>query len=128
MNEGSFRPQTTRIGGLCSRNHCLPRLIGRDVRPVVVQQIGLDLALAGSRQVGVFVRPGVRVITFGMRSAEGVTLFGRCEGHERIEHFRMRYRIGPVLRNAAPLGAQALIIDIGILYDKLHAAAPDAPR
>ena len=21
MNEGSFRPQTTKIGGLCSRNH-----------------------------------------------------------------------------------------------------------
>ena len=21
MNEGSFRPQTTKVGGLCSRNH-----------------------------------------------------------------------------------------------------------
>jgi len=39
----------------------LPRRIGRDVRPIVVQQVGLDLALAGSRQAGVFVRPGVRL-------------------------------------------------------------------
>jgi hypothetical protein len=36
----------------------LPRRIRSDVRPVVVQQIGLDLALAGSRQVGVLVSPG----------------------------------------------------------------------
>jgi hypothetical protein len=48
----------------------LPRRIGRDIRPVVVQQIGLDLALAGSRQVGIFVSPGVRIITFRMRGAE----------------------------------------------------------
>jgi hypothetical protein len=63
----------------------LPRRIRSDVCPVVVQQIGLDLALAGSRQVGVLVSPGIRVITFGMRGAEGVTLFGRCERYERIE-------------------------------------------
>jgi phosphatidylserine/phosphatidylglycerophosphate/cardiolipin synthase-like enzyme len=30
----------------------------------------------------------------------------------------MRFRIGPILRNAAPLGAEALLIDIGILDDK----------
>jgi hypothetical protein len=30
----------------------------------------------------------------------------------------MRFRINPILRNAAPLGAQALLIDIGILDDK----------
>src|SRR5271156_4293855 len=53
-----------------------------------------------------------------MRGAEGVTLFGRCERHERIEHFRMRFRIGPILCNAGPLGAQALLIRVGILDDK----------
>jgi hypothetical protein len=37
----------------------LPRRIGRDICPVVVEQIGLDLALAWSRQVGVLVSPGV---------------------------------------------------------------------
>lgn len=93
----------------CARAR-LPRRIRSDVCPVVVQQIGLDLALAGSRQVGVLVSPGIRVITFGMRGAEGVTLFGRCERHERIEHFRMRFRIGPILRNGGPLGAQAFLI------------------
>ena len=95
----------------------LPRRIGRDVCPVVVQQIGLDRALAGSRQVSVLVRPGIWVITFGMRGAEGMTLFGCGKRHERIEHFRMRFRIGPILRNAGPLGAEAFLIGIGILDD-----------
>src|SRR5690242_4947180 len=45
----------------------LPRRVRGDVCPVVGQQIGLDLALAGFRQVGVFIGPAVRVITFGMR-------------------------------------------------------------
>ena len=78
----------------------------------------LDLALAGSQKVGVLVSPGVRIITFGMRGAERVTLLGRCERHERIEHLRMRFRIGPILRNAGPLGAQALLIRVGILDDE----------
>ena len=30
----------------------------------------------------------------------------------------MRFRIGPILRNAGPLGAQAFLIRIGILDDK----------
>ena len=53
-----------------------------------------------------------------MRSAEGVTLFGRCERHERVEHFGIPFRIGPILRNADPLGAQAFLIRIGILDDE----------
>ncbi len=75
---GIVPPPDHQNRGLVLAQPRLPRRIGRDVCPVVVQQIGLDLALAGSRQVGVLVRPGVRVITFGMRGAEGVTLFGRC--------------------------------------------------
>ena len=47
-----------------------------------------------------------------------MTLFGRCERHERFEHFRMRFRIGPVLRYGSPLGAQAFLIRIRILDDK----------
>ena len=30
----------------------------------------------------------------------------------------MRFRIGPILRNAAPLGAQPFLVGIGILNDK----------
>ena len=56
---------------------CLPRRVRGDVCPVVVEESGLDFALAGSRQVGVLVRPGVRIITLGTRRAEGVPLFGR---------------------------------------------------
>ena len=37
-----------------------------------------------------------------------MTLFGRCERHERVEHFGMRFRIG----------AQAFLIRIGILDDE----------
>ena len=47
-----------------------------------------------------------------------MTLFGRCERHERVEHFWMGFWIVPVLRNAGPLGVQALLIDISILDDK----------
>ena len=47
-----------------------------------------------------------------------MTLFGRCERHERVEHFGMRFRISPILRNAGPLGAQAFLIRIGILDDE----------
>jgi len=115
---GIVSPPDDQNGRLVLAQPRLPRLIRRDIGPVVVQQSGLDLTLAGSRQVRVFVRPGVRVVTFGMRGAEGVTLLGRCKGYEHIQDFRMRFRIGPILRNAAPLGAQALLIDIGILDDK----------
>ena len=47
-----------------------------------------------------------------------MTLFGRCKRHERVKHFRMHFRIGPVLRNAGPFDAQAFPIGIGILDDK----------
>jgi hypothetical protein len=47
-----------------------------------------------------------------------VTLFGRGERHECIEHLKMRFRIGPILRDAGPLGAEAFPIRIGILDDK----------
>ena len=117
-NDGSFRPHTTKIGGLRSRNHACHRGIGSDVCPIVIQRIGLDLVLAGSRQVRVLVSPGVRVITFWMRGAEGVTLFGRCERHERVEHFRVRFRIGPILFNGGPLGAQAFLVSVGVLDDQ----------
>ena len=73
--------------------------------------------------MGVFVGPGVRVITLGMRGAEHVTLFGRRERHERIEHLRVRLPIGPILRNAGPLGAQSLLIGVGILVLRTRAAA-----
>ena len=53
-----------------------------------------------------------------MRGAKRVTLFRRRERHERVEHFRARFRIGPILRDAGPLGAQAFLIDIGILDDE----------
>src|SRR3984885_12602264 len=66
----------------------------------------------------VLVSPGTRIITFGMRSAECVTLFGRRERHERVEHLRVSFRIGPMLRDAGPLGAQAFLIPFGVWDDK----------
>ena len=47
--------------GLVLTQPSLPRRVRGDVCPIVVQQTGLDLPLAGSRQAGVLVRPGVRV-------------------------------------------------------------------
>jgi hypothetical protein len=45
--------------------------------------------------MGILVSPGIGVIAVGMRGAQGATLFGRREGHKGIEHFRVRFWIGP---------------------------------
>src|SRR5215471_18035035 len=100
----------------------LPRRIGSDVGSIVVEQRGLNLTLARLRQVNILIRPGVRIVTLGMRGAERMALFGCCQRHERVEHFRMPRWIGPILRDAGPLGAQAFLIDVGVLNDEsLHA-------
>ena len=65
--------------------------------------------------MGVLVRPGVGIVAFEMRGAQRVTLFGRCLRYEGIEHFRMRFWIGPVLRDAGPLCAKAFLLGVGIL-------------
>ncbi len=81
----------------------------------------------GSRTGGCIRPSRCRGVTRDAR-CQGVTLFGCCDGHERIEHFGMRIRIGPILRDAAPLGAQTLFIDIGILDDERLQPLLIAPR
>src|SRR5882757_6037815 len=71
--------------------------------------------------MGELVSPCVRIVTVGMRGAERMTLFGRSPRHKRVEHLGMRLRIGPILRDAGPLRAQALLIGVGILdNESLH--------
>src|SRR5580704_17444108 len=71
--------------------------------------------------MGVLVGPGIGVIALGMRGTQRVTLFGCGTRHKGIEHFRMRFWIGPILRDAGPLCAKALFIGISILDDEsLH--------
>src|SRR5258706_12749004 len=56
-----------------------------------------------------------------MHGAKSMTLFGRCQRHERIEHFRMCFWIDPILPYTFPLGPQPLPRGIGILDDEsLH--------
>src|SRR5262245_3054622 len=45
----------------------LPCRIGTDVRAVVIEQVALDLGLAGLIEEGVFVGPEVRVVAFHVR-------------------------------------------------------------
>src|ERR1700722_16749402 len=47
-----------------------------------------------------------------------MALFSRLRGYKRLEHFGMRFPIRPILRNARPLGPQALLVDIGVLDDE----------
>ena len=47
-----------------------------------------------------------------------MTLLGRGERYERVEHFGMLFRISPISRDAGPLGAQNFLIRVGILDDK----------
>jgi hypothetical protein len=50
-----------------------------------------------------------------------MTLFGRCRRYKCIKHFRMRFWVGPILRDTSPLRSQAFLIGIGILDDEsLH--------
>ena len=47
-----------------------------------------------------------------------MTLFGRGERYDGIENFGMGFRIGSILRNTGPLGAEPFLIGIGILNDQ----------
>src|SRR5580704_3382632 len=69
----------------------------------------------------VLVRPGIGVVTVGMRGALRMTLFSRRQRYKGIEYFKMRFWIGPILRDTSPLCAEAFLIGIGILDDeRLH--------
>src|SRR5271165_5438445 len=69
----------------------------------------------------ILVSPSIRVIAVGMRSSRRMALFGCGIGHKGVNHFRMRFWIGPILRDYGPLRAQALLIGVGVLnYESLH--------
>ena len=47
-----------------------------------------------------------------------MTLFGGFEREERIDHFGMRFRVGPVPGDAGPLRAEAFLVGVGVLDDQ----------
>ena len=46
----------------------LPRRIGGDVVPIIIEQLGLDVRFAGTVQKCELVGPGIRIIEFGTRT------------------------------------------------------------
>src|SRR5208283_2426966 len=68
--------------------------------------------------MGKLVGPSVRIISLQLRGAGGVTLLGRLPRQERVDHFRMRLRIGPLFRDPSPFGSQAFPVNIGVLDDQ----------
>lgn len=97
----------------------LPCRICDDIRPVIVEQSSLDLMLPEFRQMDVLVSPGIGVVTVGMRSAQRVPLFGRGRRYEGVEHFGMRFWIGPISRDADPFCAKAFPVEVRILDDEV---------
>lgn len=71
----------------------LPLGIGGDVGAVVVEQVGLDLALSRTRQEGVLVRPAVRIIPIDMRAVADVTPPCALERGEGVDLIAMRRKV-----------------------------------
>ena len=80
----------------------LPGGVGCDVRAVVVEQGRLDLALTGLREMGKFVGPAFRVISFRMRGAGQVSLLRRLIGKKGVDDLRVRLRISPKFGDLRP--------------------------
>src|SRR5271168_4049657 len=52
----------------------LPFRIRSDVGAVIVEEVGLNVCLAGSREKFIFALPGVRIVTLDVRARANVTL------------------------------------------------------
>src|SRR5271156_1815720 len=88
--------------GLVVAEPGLPSGIGRDVDPIIVEQVSLDFALTGPRQISRLPDPGSRIVAIWMGRSSDVPLFGGLERKKSVEHFRMNVRIRPVFRDFGP--------------------------
>lgn len=50
-----------------------------------------------------------------MGAARRVTLLRRLERQEGVNHLRMAFRVGPILRDLGPLRAEPFLIGIAVL-------------
>src|SRR5258706_11616340 len=69
--------------GLLLAHPRLPPWIGADVRPVVVEEVALDVGLTRLAEESEFIRPEIRVVAFHVRVASNVTP-SRCRARQEI--------------------------------------------
>src|SRR6202012_1535021 len=96
----------------------LPFWVRRDVGPVVVEQVRLNLALTGPRKIGILAVPGIRIVTIRMGRASEVSSLSGVERKKGIQHLRMGLWIRPIFCDLGPFGSEACLIDIAVLSDE----------
>src|SRR3954470_23581824 len=60
----------------------LPARIGGDVGPVIQEQRGLNIGLAGTSKKSVLVGPCIRIVTIGIGARSDMALARRLKGRE----------------------------------------------
>ena len=96
----------------------LPLRVGRDVAPVVIEQVHLNLSLTGPRQTGILVDPAIRIVAVRMGCACDVALLGGFKRKKSVEYLRMSFRISPEFCDLRPFGSETCFIDIAVLNDQ----------
>src|SRR4051794_490513 len=97
----------------------LPFWVGLDVSAVVVEQIALNLRLAGAVEKRVFVSPKIGVIELNVRIISNVSLPGGGERKQiRSQGFFMRRTISPESATRIPVGAQAFVVADSVLNNE----------
>jgi len=106
-------------GWLAFAKPVIPGGIARDVGAVVVEQIGLDVLLAGPAEEGELVGPQVRVVVLGVRAGSDVALPRRVLGEEVLsQRGLVCLAVSPELSPGLPQRAQIVFVGDGILDDE----------
>ena len=104
---------------LCLLHPRLPLRIGVDVRPVIVEEIALNLRLPRRVQECVFVRPKVRIVERNVRIVPDMTRLCRLQRKQISAKRRLvRRAIFPKLAARLPVRAQAFVVRHSILHDE----------
>ena len=106
-------------GWLAFAEPVLPGGIARDVGAVVVEQIGLDVLLAGPAEEGELVGPQVRVVVLCVRAGSDVALPRRREGEEVLpQRGLVCFAVSPELSPGLPQRAETVLVGDGVLDDE----------
>src|SRR6266853_156185 len=97
----------------------LPLGIGVDVRAVVVEEVALNVGLAGLVEKGKFIGPEVRIIELDVGIVPDMARPGRLQRQEICaKRAFIRGAVGPEGPPRLPIRAQAFVVRHGILEDE----------
>jgi hypothetical protein len=97
----------------------LPGRVAGDVGLVVVEEVGLDVVLAGPSEEGELVGPQVRVVPLREGAAADVALAGRSRREEVLAQRRLvGGPVGPERAAGVPQRAEAVLVRDRVLHDQ----------